>query len=341
MFLFLLFNQGNNIHSSRISSSADTDSGVDTFSSGSKTSRYRSQSEDRSTISRKIPSPLSHQRTTTSDPSVNPIILTNNLINRQQYCDNSSQNTRILSGISHYNQSRTLSSSQSSHERTDYHENSDNKKWKSPVIGTSTPRQPGITQKLGITPLNSERLLPTRHKTKNAILTILETGEVSIEFLKKVNNIDRIHEVCRISSDGSFIDIYKPLNGQICDKPPSILDAVTKLTYKFDKLPSRHYKKYQYADKFVNLVKAKTPKLTIYTNSAKILYMENGPDPDCEVHFYKGIKVCWKKKIIFFSRETVKLIVIHVFKYFLALKRAFCFIFLLTISVHQINCLFF
>lgn len=41
--------------------------------------------------------------------------------------------------------------------------------------------------RLQVSPLNSNRLQPTRHRTKNAILTILDNGEVCIEFIKRRN----------------------------------------------------------------------------------------------------------------------------------------------------------
>lgn len=46
--------------------------------------------------------------------------------------------------------------------------------------------------KLQVSPLNSNRLQPTRHRTKGAILTILDNGEVCIEFIKRRNGM-----VCR------------------------------------------------------------------------------------------------------------------------------------------------
>lgn len=53
-------------------------------------------------------------------------------------------------------------------------------------------------------PLSSLRLQPTRHRTKSAILSILESGEVCIEFLRKRNGSreEKVVDVCRISSDG-------------------------------------------------------------------------------------------------------------------------------------------
>lgn len=43
--------------------------------------------------------------------------------------------------------------------------------------------------KLQVSPLNSNRLQPTRHRTKGAILTILDNGEVCIEFIKRRNGM--------------------------------------------------------------------------------------------------------------------------------------------------------
>lgn len=48
------------------------------------------------------------------------------------------------------------------------------------------------------------------------------------------------------------------------------------------------YKYFYFFCRFVDLVKAKTPKITLYTPQAKCLLMENGPDADFEVCFYRG-----------------------------------------------------
>jgi hypothetical protein len=55
-----------------------------------------------------------------------------------------------------------------------------------------------------LSPLSTLRLQPTRHCTKSAILSVLESGEVCIEFLRKKrgNREDRVADVCRISGDG-------------------------------------------------------------------------------------------------------------------------------------------
>lgn len=148
--------------------------------------------------------------------------------------------------------------------------------------------------KLSVSPLNSNRLQPTRHTTKNVILTILNNGEVCLEFLKRRNSTKQISEVCRISGDGQRIILYKPTTTvEIGSQPLPLPSGGADNMYSYENLPSYHHQKYMYASRFVKLVQAKTPKLTLYTQSSKCLFMENGPDPDCEVSFYnnKGIKV--------------------------------------------------
>lgn len=70
--------------------------------------------------------------------------------------------------------------------------------------------------KITIPPLNTKRLLPKRHKTRDAIMSILGTGEVVIEFIKYQSHLmeDRIVEVCKISNDGLRIVLFKPSPGQ-------------------------------------------------------------------------------------------------------------------------------
>ncbi|XP_066995879.2 serine/threonine-protein kinase PLK4 [Anabrus simplex] len=145
-------------------------------------------------------------------------------------------------------------------------------------------------------PLSTTRLQPTRHRTKNAILTILESGEVCIEFLKKKGSSrdECVVDVCRISSDGIRIVLYRPNGGRGCpvrDSPPDLPEHGADAIYSFESLPSKHWKKYLYASRFVDLVKAKTPKVTYYSNRAKCLLMENAPNPDFEVSFYDGSKI--------------------------------------------------
>ncbi|CAJ0916772.1 unnamed protein product [Ranitomeya imitator] len=173
-----------------------------------------------------------------------------------------------------------------------------------------------------ISPLNSERLKPIRQKTKNAVVcarswysalvlcvgtwiplyqlmsviresfwqvSILDNGEVCMEFLKEQNSQERVREVLRISCDGILVYIYLPNEGKgfpLVDRPPSPPENM--LSYAFDSLPEKYWKKYQYASKFIQLVRSKTPKVTYYTRYAKCMLMENYPNADVEVCFYDG-----------------------------------------------------
>lgn len=83
---------------------------------------------------------------------------------------------------------------------------------------------------------------------------------------------------------------YLPNNGKgfpVSDRPPSPPPEET-VSHSYHNLPSKYWKKYQYAAKFVHLVRSKTPKITLYSDQAKCMVMENGPHPDLEACFYNG-----------------------------------------------------
>lgn len=150
------------------------------------------------------------------------------------------------------------------------------------------------TKTNGLAPLCAKRLLPTRHQTKNAILSILENREVCIEFIKKRGHLKKemVCEVCRISPDGLRIILYEPEGGKGVPPstvPPPLPALGTDQIFSFESLPEKHWKKYSYAAKFVDLVRAKTPKVTYYTEKAKCLLMENLTD--FEACFHEGGKV--------------------------------------------------
>uniref|UniRef100_A0AAX7UG31 Serine/threonine-protein kinase PLK4 n=1 Tax=Astatotilapia calliptera TaxID=8154 RepID=A0AAX7UG31_ASTCA len=142
-----------------------------------------------------------------------------------------------------------------------------------------------------IPPLCASRLKPIRQKTKNAVVSILDTGEVCMELLKCQSGQERVKEVLRISCDGSMVTIYQPNGGKgfpVLDCPPAPPEDI--LICSYEDLPEKYWKKYQYASKFVQLVKSKTPKVTLYTKYAKVMLMENSPNADLEVCFYDGAK---------------------------------------------------
>uniref|UniRef100_A0A182WAZ2 Serine/threonine-protein kinase PLK4 n=1 Tax=Anopheles minimus TaxID=112268 RepID=A0A182WAZ2_9DIPT len=139
------------------------------------------------------------------------------------------------------------------------------------------------------------RLLPTRHRTKFVILSIVpESGEVVLEFLKPRGRQqeDRVVDVCRISGDGIRFMLYQP-NGSrgvpIKNEPPDLPSGGIDCIYNYEDIPEKHWKKYVYAARFVNMVKAKTPKITLYSDKAKCQLMETMRD--YEVIFYDDANI--------------------------------------------------
>lgn len=115
--------------------------------------------------------------------------------------------------------------------------------------------------------MNSERLRPIRQKTRNAVVSILDDGEVALEFFHHKTGEDRVFEVLRISQNGMKIAVYQP-NGKSgvplsSEPPPPPPGYESMCTYLFSNLPSKYWKKYQYATRFVHLVRKKTPKVRL------------------------------------------------------------------------------
>uniref|UniRef100_A0A8C2HHW5 Serine/threonine-protein kinase PLK4 n=1 Tax=Cyprinus carpio TaxID=7962 RepID=A0A8C2HHW5_CYPCA len=155
----------------------------------------------------------------------------------------------------------------------------------------NTEKKEKVFPKKSFPPLCAVRLKPIRQKTKNAVVSILDSGEVCMELLKGQGAQERVKEVLRISCDGSMVTVYQPNEGKgfpVLDHPPSPPEDI--LICSYEDLPEKYWKKYQYATKFVQLVKSKTPKVTLYTKFAKCMLMENTPNADLEVCFYDGAK---------------------------------------------------
>lgn len=146
-------------------------------------------------------------------------------------------------------------------------------------------------ERVSVPPINSMRLLPTRHRTKNAILSISSSGEVIMEFIKFKAKYreDRIVDVCKISKDGQRIVLFQPEVGRIMDDGTHSQSDGADCCFTYENLPTKHWKKYIYAARFVELVRAKTPKVTYYSNQAKCVLMETLED--FEVCFYSGLKI--------------------------------------------------
>nr|XP_030719746.1 serine/threonine-protein kinase PLK4 isoform X2 [Globicephala melas] len=156
-------------------------------------------------------------------------------------------------------------------------------------------------------PLTAYRLKPIRQKTKKAVVSILDSEEVCVELLKEYAFQEYVKEVLHISSDGNMITIYYPNDGRgfpLADRPPSPTDNISR--YSFDNLPEKYWRKYQYASRFVQLVRSKSPKITYFTRYAKCVLMENSPGADFEVWFYDGAKIHKTEDLIQVIEKTGK-----------------------------------
>lgn len=170
---------------------------------------------------------------------------------------------------------------------------------KSQVSGTSNkdnlPMCNLTNNVLNVPPLCADRLPDITHRTRNAILKI-EADSVIVEFIKKKGKEreERVAEVCKVSKDGMKIIVYSidgnkgkntlPHNSHEYNPSPDEI-------YTYHNLPQKHWKKYLYASRFVDLVKAKTTKVTLYTSLAKCQLMENGTSID--MFFYTGEKLTY------------------------------------------------
>lgn len=76
---------------------------------------------------------------------------------------------------------------------------------------------------------------------------------------------------------------------KIQDCPPELPESGADSIYSYENLPSKHQKKYVYASRFVQLVRAKTPKVTYYSAKAKCDLMEHMEH--FEMAFYDGSKI--------------------------------------------------
>uniref|UniRef100_H2Z6T2 Serine/threonine-protein kinase PLK4 n=1 Tax=Ciona savignyi TaxID=51511 RepID=H2Z6T2_CIOSA len=139
--------------------------------------------------------------------------------------------------------------------------------------------------------INTRRLRIIRQKAKNSMVSILSSGEVCLEIVNSKTGSDIVTEVLRVSCDGTSIKVYPPSSTSqhgcmLSKRPPE--PPPTTVTYEKTNLPDKYHNKYKYLARFVQLVRSKTPKVTLFTQQAKCMLMENAPDPDLEASFYNG-----------------------------------------------------
>ncbi|OQR70730.1 serine/threonine-protein kinase PLK4-like [Tropilaelaps mercedesae] len=134
------------------------------------------------------------------------------------------------------------------------------------------------------TPLSTTRLKPTRIKSGKLMLSILDSGEVCVEFLKG----DNVSNVVRVSADGRWVIAYRSGLAWHPTQPAPLPVDGTNDRHCVDRLPQSLWKKYAIAARFVHLVRQKTVKIVLYQNDISCFLMENG---DVELKTSTGKKV--------------------------------------------------
>ena len=131
-----------------------------------------------------------------------------------------------------------------------------------PGLNSGGTRQSSLSTSLA-PPLSTRRLKPStkKHHFRAGSGIIEEDGRVRLEFNipKKVNDYrtESVLETVLISSDGSEIQVSRT------NSPEFGLRH-----WRYEDLPTKYWAKYNYAAKFVNLVRETTPKVTVYTDDA-------------------------------------------------------------------------
>ncbi len=141
-------------------------------------------------------------------------------------------------------------------------------------------------------PLSTRRLRPSTkvHQFSNGSAKIHSDGSVRMEFLKtkeviqngRRTKLNDGKDLYVISPDGLTIEVAKGSESQ------------NVKVYSYLDLPSKYWSKYNYAAKFVGIVREQTPKITYYSDKAVCRLMENGPDPNFDMTLYaSGVRFCY------------------------------------------------
>ena len=152
-------------------------------------------------------------------------------------------------------------------------------------------------QRKSKSPISSHELQPKRYKGRNVVLHILETKEVCVETLQKIDGKFYVVEVVKISSDGMKIAVFYPNNRKgvpASEVPTQVLDKEATVYSYNDEIPQKIWKKYETAYTFVNSIKKSTPRVRYYDENDKFILMKNSP-PNFEAVFYLGPKLVFSQ----------------------------------------------
>lgn len=144
-------------------------------------------------------------------------------------------------------------------------------------------------------PLCTRRLNPMKQMTKYGCIEIFTNGSVSVDFLDA-------SDILMISSDGLRIESFDKRNGQLNHMASSSIAN----------LASPLKRRYEYARRFINLVKAKTPLILLNTTNFKAFLMENScglSSGDFYINYRDGIRrseYCWvSRQLRLFDSPTM------------------------------------
>ncbi|XP_054156143.1 serine/threonine-protein kinase PLK4-like [Oppia nitens] len=114
-----------------------------------------------------------------------------------------------------------------------------------------------VKHQLIVGPLQTQRLHPISKITDSLELNINGDGSVFIRFKKKCQTI-------QVSPDGLNVVIASTGGSSGGGGCSGGQQQIKQKVYNYYSLPQNEWKKYNYAQKFVQLVRAKTPKVTVY-----------------------------------------------------------------------------
>lgn len=108
---------------------------------------------------------------------------------------------------------------------------------------------------------------------------IEDDGKVRLEFNipKKINEFrtENVLETVLISGDGSEIQVSRSNSPEF---------GVRR--WRYEELPNKYWSKYNYAAKFVHLVRESTPKVTVYTDDAVYRFVQSSQQCRSCLHIF-------------------------------------------------------
>ena len=132
----------------------------------------------------------------------------------------------------------------------------------SSVEGESSKKFDTVLPPLG----NTARLRPLQKHTSSLIITITDTKKLSLQTFHPEREYD---EVMEVSSDGMEVSILR------ATKSATIPTLAKQSSYLLKDLPPIYWKKYRFLAEFVEKLCAQTPKVTLYSEHARNVLMEN------------------------------------------------------------------